>query len=473
MTDFNPSLPNRPGLLRREWIAATGGLGAYFAGQPDSGSVFSPRSNIAHADNDFLATPYATAKRCIVLFLLGGPPQHETWDPKPEAPTEIRGPYQPIQTVTPGLLVNELMPRTAMLTDRIAVLRAMSTNDNAHSSSGYWMLTGTPHIPTNNENATPGPPNDGPCLAALVSRLSHENPSIPAAVRLPEEIWNTGRIVWPGQDAGRLGRKADPWLLTCNPNDANFVVPDLNLPGEITADRMQHRRALLELADRQWQNSVPSLPMRDWDLVSQQALGLLHSTNARGVFDLDQEPEEIRDRYGRNRFGQSVLLARRMLEAGVRIVQVNWTRWDYDTSSNPAWDTHSKNADRLKNDLMPPMDHAYASLLEDLETRGMLAETVVILMGEFGRTPRINANGGRDHWGHVFSTALAGGGIQGGVVYGASDPIGGYPHEGRLEPQDLAATLFHCLGYAHDMVVPDAFGRPMPLSTGQPIRAIL
>ncbi|MDA0835795.1 MAG: DUF1501 domain-containing protein [Planctomycetota bacterium] len=453
------------GVSRRHVVTAGAGIGGL-------GAVFSGPSAL-EAFEDIPTPAMATAKRCIVLFLLGGPPQHETWDPKPDAAAEVRGPYQPIATAAPGLMVNELMPRTAMLTDQIAVLRAMSTNDNAHSSSGYWMLTGRPHAPTNTENATPGPPNDSPCLAALVKRLSSNDRPIPAAIRLPEEIWNTGRIVWPGQDGGWLGRNADPWLLTCNPNDPEFIVPDIGLPSEVSTMRFDRRRSLLQLANRGWDQSVPASPVQNWDLVSQQALGLLQSSQTRKVFDLDEESPQMRDQYGRNRFGQSVLLARRLMEAGVRFVQVNWTRWDYDTSANPAWDTHAKNADRLKNDLMPPMDLAYSALLQDLQDSGMLDDTLVVWMGEFGRTPRINGRGGRDHWGHVYSAALAGGGIRGGVVHGASDPVGAYPKDGRTEPQDLAATIFHCLGYSPDLMVHDTLGRPMPISTGHPIRAIL
>ncbi|MEX0726855.1 MAG: DUF1501 domain-containing protein, partial [Planctomycetaceae bacterium] len=265
-----PSLEEKPingtrHVSRRQVLhtaAGVGGLGALLS---------TPQALKASAE--IPAPQIATAKRCIVLFLLGGPPQHETWDPKPAAPAEVRGPYQPIATATPGLTINELMPRTALLTGRVAVLRAMSTNDNAHSSSGYWMLTGRPHAPTNTENATPGPPNDSPCLAALVKRLSPNDLPIPAAVRLPEEIWNTGRIVWPGQDGGWLGRQADPWLLTCNPHDPEFIVPDIGLPAEVTRMRFDRRRSLLQLANRGWDQSAPSAPLHNWDLVSQQALG--------------------------------------------------------------------------------------------------------------------------------------------------------------------------------------------------------
>jgi hypothetical protein len=413
------------------------------------------------------------AKSCILVFLLGGPPQHETWDPKPDAPAEVRGEFKPIASATPGLHVGELMPRTARLTPHIAVLRAMSSNDNAHSSSGYWMLTGYPHVPSNVENAKPGAPNDRPCLGGVVKRLRPERGGLPAAVTLPEEIWNTGRLVWPGQDGGFLGRKADPWLLTCDPNAADFQVPGLQLPSELPPMRVDVRRSLLDGVNRHLDAIDRSGRIAQWDGISQQAFDLIRSPRGRQAFALDQEPPALRDRYGRNRFGQSMLLARRLVEAGVSLVQVNWQRWETDTPDAPAWDTHAKNAERLKTALMPPMDLAYSALLEDLAARGLLDETLVVWMGEFGRTPKINGRGGRDHWGHVYSVALAGGGIRGGQVHGASDAIGGHPKEGRVQPSDLSATIFHCLGYRPETELRDPFDRPISLSKGEIIRPIL
>jgi hypothetical protein len=452
------------GLTRREWLRI-GSLGvfglslpAFLAAQRTALASPSPRSG-------------GKAKACIVLFLMGGPPQHETWDPKPDAPPEVRGDLKPIASAVAGLQVGELMPRVARLTDRIAVLRAVSTNDNAHSSSGYWMLTGQPHQPMNSENAKPGAPNDWPCLGAVVKKL-RPGGSLPA-VTLPEEIWNTGRIVWPGQTAGWLGRKADPWLLTCDPSSADFQVPELGLPSEIPPLRFQGRESLLAQVNRRLDGWERSTELARYDTQSQQAFDLLRTSKARLAFDLDREPPAVRDRYGRTRFGQSVLLARRLVEAGVALVQVNWTRTKTDNDSNPVWDTHQKNSERLKTALMPPMDQAYSALLEDLDQRGLLGETLVVWMGEFGRSPKINAAGGRDHWGHVFSVALSGGGVHGGVVYGASDRIGGHPREGRVQPQDLTATLFHCLGHRPDTEIHDVLDRPIPISRGEVVRQVL
>jgi hypothetical protein len=447
------------GLSRREWLRA-GGLSAFGLSL----------SGLSQGRSTPPSASFGKAKSCIVLFYLGGPPQHETWDPKPHAPAEVRGPFKPTATNVPGIQVGELMPRTAGHLDKICVLRAMSTNDNAHSSSGYWMLTGMPHQPTNTENAKLGAPNDWPCTAAMVQRLRPARGGLPAAITVPEHIWNTGMIPWPGQDGGFLGRSADPWRLNCDPNAADFQVPGLALPAEVPAPRLSERLTLLERVNRALDEFDRSAGTARYDLRSRQALDLLRAGKARQAFDLGREPTAVRERYGRNRWGQSVLLARRLIAAGVSLVQVNWTRMPGDTDDSPAWDTHARNADRCKKHLMPLMDLAYSALLEDLAARRMLEETLVVWMGEFGRSPKINGAGGRDHWGHVFSVALAGGGVRGGQVIGSSDKLGGFPREGRVQPQDLTATVFHCLGHAPHTEVHDALDRPIPISRGEVIR---
>lgn len=456
------------GLSRREWLRV-GGLSAFGLSLAKLQVARAAAPDQPSSDH---SASFGKAKRCIVLFMLGGPPQHETWDPKPDAPSVIRGDLGTIPTATPGYRVGELMPRTARLSERIAVLRAMATDDNAHSSSGYWMLTGRPHSPKGRENALPGAPNNWPSMAAVVRHLKGDNTSLPGAVRLPEEIWNTGHIVWPGQDAGWLGDHADPWLLTCDPNKNDFRVPGITLPVEISPERFLQRNALRWLMNDQFK-ALSSNPVQRWSSWQSKAIDLLQDDKTQTAFSLDREPEATRERYGRNRFGQSVLLARRLVQSGVSLVQVNWTRWEDDQNVAPAWDTHAKNSERLRKALMPPMDQAYSALLEDLAQSGMLEDTLVVWMGEFGRSPKINAAGGRDHWGHVFSVALAGGGVQGGVVYGQSDRQGGFPLEGRVEPQDLAATVYHCLGLRPDTLLNDVFGRPLAIATGKPIHAAL
>jgi len=416
----------------------------------------------------------ARAKRCIVLFLLGGPPQHSTWDPKPQASEEIRGAYGPISTTVPGTQICELLPQTAQSMHHVALLRAVSTGDHAHSSSGYAMLTGQPHQPLNFENANPGPPNDWPTIGAVVQHLKSGPRVLPPAIRLPHHIFNTDQSVWPGQDAGFLGAESDPWLFRCEPASPGFQIPEFQLVREVPTLRFQGRRDLLRKLDA----GIEALQRRGGDLEAfddkqSQAFQLLGSSQSKTAFDLDREPDRVRDRYGRNQFGQSVLLARRLAEAGVSLVQVNWFRGPDEPSEAPCWDSHADETRRLKNVLLPPLDQAYAALLQDLLDRGMLDDTLVVCMGEFGRTPKFNPRGGRDHWGHVFSVALAGGGVQGGAVFGASDNQGAYPSSGIVRPSDLTATIFHCLGYSPNTEIHDRLGRPLRISSGRVVREIL
>jgi hypothetical protein len=411
------------------------------------------------------------AKSCIVLFFLGGPPQHETWDPKPLAPSGVRGDLKPIASAVPGLQVGELMPKTARCTARIAVLRAVATNDNAHSSSGYYMTTGYPHQPVGVENAKPGAPNDWPSLGALVRRVVHAKGGLPAAVTLPEQSANDGNLTWPGQGAGFLGRAADPWLVNCDPSAGNFRIDGLALPADVPSARFAARRRLVVRVNRRLDGLVRAADLGHFDGHQQRAMDLISAAKARKAFHIQEEPPAVRDRYGRTKFGQSVLLARRLVEAGVPLIRVNWSRVP-GAHNNGHWDTHGRNTAGMKQ-LMPIMDQAYSALLSDLKDRGLLEETLVVWTGEFGRTPKLNGAGGRDHWGQVFSVALAGGGVRGGVVHGASDSIGGHPRDGRVLPQDLLATVFHCLGIRPDTEIKDALGRPIPLTRGEIIRQIL
>ncbi len=463
LTIHDQGAPLCDGLTRREWLKAGS------AGLLSLPALLQARQP-ATASGGVRST--GRARSCIVICLLGGPPQHETWDPKPDAPAEIRGPFNPIATSVPGLRVCELMPLTARLAHHCSVLRAVSTGDNAHSSSGYYMLTGQPHRPMNVENARPGAPNDWPSVGAVVKHLLRGNGAAPSAITVPEHVWNCGNIPWPGQDGGWLGRTADPWLLHCDPAQPNFQVPALTLPADLPPMRFDGRRSLLDQVNRHFEaadRAPAGIRYRDQ---YRQAFDLLRSSAARSAFDIGREPASVRDRYGRHRFGQSCLLARRLVESGVPLVQVNWTRIR-GRPNEGMWDTHSRNAESLRTFLMPMLDEAFSALLEDLAQRGLLEETLVVWMGEFGRTPRHNGNAGRDHWGPVFSIALAGGGMRGGVVYGASDRIGAQPRDGRVKPEDLTATIFHCLGIRPDTEIHDALGRPVPISRGEVIRQVL
>ncbi|MSQ93834.1 MAG: DUF1501 domain-containing protein [Gemmataceae bacterium] len=412
------------------------------------------------------------ARSCIAMFLMGGPPQHETWDPKPDATADVRGPFGPIATSVPGIQVCEILPRLAQRMDKLAILRAVSTGDSAHSSSGYYMMTGKPHQPMNFENANPGTPNNWPTLGAMVQRLRGNAGSVPAAVRLPHRIFNTDGSVWPGQDAGFLGTTADPWLLNCVPGP-NMRVSEFSLSADLPSGRLEDRRRLLGAVNHSIDAADRFGQLQRYDRQTQQAFDMLRSARAGHAFDLEREPVGVRDRYGRSPFGQSVLLSRRLVEAGVSLVQVNWYRGPDEPSDNPCWDSHTNEPERLRNVLAPPTDQAFSALLDDLAQRGMLDDTLVVCMAEFGRTPRYNNRRGRDHWGPVFSVALAGGGIRGGITHGASDHLGAQPRDGRVSPEDLTATIFHCLGYSPDTEILDSLSRPIPVSRGQVIRQIV
>lgn len=458
-------------ITRRE-VMRIGGLGACGLSLPQLLHGQSAHANEAgvHA---VVRPSTGRAKSCIVLFLLGGAPQQSTWDPKPDAPAEVRGQIGSIDTVIPGIRFSELMPKLAMRADRLAVLRAVSTNDNAHSSSGYYMLTGRPHAPMNSEGAKPGPPNDWPNWAAALQRILPPARNLPNAVRLPQHIFNTDGAIWPGQDAGMLGIGMDPWMFRCVPASPDYCISDFQLPGDVSLDRLATRRDLVRTIDRQSEMAAALGLTKTFGDQQQRAYNVLSSAASRGAFDLSAETPQTRQRYGATQFGQSCLLARRLIEADVRLVQVNWYRGPEEPPDKPCWDSHGDEANRLKNVLVPPTDDAFSALLDDLSDRGMLDETLVICMSEFGRSPRINGSGGRDHWGSVFSVALAGGGIRGGTVYGSSDDVGGYPRSGKVGPEDLNATMMHCLGFSAETEFLDRQGRPHAITKGLPIQAIL
>jgi hypothetical protein len=410
---------------------------------------------------------FGRARACIVVFLSGGPPQQETWDPKPDAPAEVRGIFKPIATSVPGFQVCELMPRLAKQAHRWCAIRSVSTQDHSHASSIYWTFTGRPHAPRNTESVKPGPPNDSPHFGSCVRRLLGDRGPLPAFLTLPEQLIGNDFAVPQGQFAGYLGRNADPWLLTCDPAATPFRLPALEPPADVSALRVAGRADLLEQLDRS------KLDAGTVELHRTKAFELMRTPAARKAFDLEQEPLAIRERYGKHKFGQSLLLGRRLIEAGVRLVQVNWPREPGDMqTNNPLWDTHSNNNPRLKDALMPPMDQAVSALIDDLAGRGLLDETLVVWMGEFGRTPKFNSNGGRDHWGGVYSVAFAGAGVRGGQYIGASDRLGANPKESPVTPQDLLATVYHALGLEASREIQDVLGRPQAITQGDVVRGL-
>jgi hypothetical protein len=414
---------------------------------------------------------FGKAKSIIYLWLAGGPPQHETFDPKPNAPLEIRGPFKPISTNVPGIQFCELLPRTAAMADKLAIIRSLSTNDNTHDSSGYWVWTGYKYQGPNSRTIQP---TDWPYFGSLVKRLKPSDTLPPlSTVWLPDVARLNENVTPAGQTGGILGQEWDVDRFVGDPSAANYQVEGLRL-AELPPLRINQRQSLLRKVEQHFAAAERGKAVRLFDRYQQQAFDLLTSGKAREAFAIEKEPDQLRDRYGRNRWGQCVLLARRLVEAGVRLVHVQWPREPGDNAvDNPLWDTHAQNAERVEDVLCPMFDQGYTALIEDLSQRGLLEETLVVAVGEFGRTPKINGNGGRDHWGPVFCASLAGAGIAGGQVYGSSDKDGAYPATDKVEPPDFTATLFHLLGIPATGTFADREGREHRLTLGQPLYKLL
>lgn len=390
---------------------------------------------------------------CIFLFLVGGPSHLDTWDMKPDAPAEIRGPYKPIATNVEGVQISEIFPRMARHADKFALLRSVYHTAAAVHDTGHQMMQTGRLFQGGLEH---------PHVGCVLSRLRGPKADAPPHVLLPRPIGNTGGNMPHGQNAGYLGKAYDPFVLNADPAKPDFEVPDLLPPDYITATRLERRRSLRQIVDGIVRDFEKSEDARLLDSNFQQAYRLMSSASAREAFEIRQEADQVRDRYGRNSFGQSCLLARRMIERGVRFVTVNM----FETVFNEiTWDIHgSKPFSPIScySDLVGPMfDHGFTSLIEDLHERGLLESTLVVAMGEFGRTPKINPAGGRDHWPQCWSIVFAGGGVQGGRVVGSSDEIGGAPKDRPVTPAEVAATAFHALGIDLDTELEGPQGRPI------------
>ena len=409
-----------------------------------------------------LGSSFGRAKNIIFLYLCGGPPQHETFDPKPDAPVEIRGPFNPIQTNIPGIQFSELLPRTAGIADKLAVIRSMSTDDNIHSSSGHWVLTGYKY---QGPNARTIQKSDWPFYGSIIKRYkpSSKMPGLSSVV-IPDYVRQNENVTPAGQLGGLMGTQWAPEHFVGDPSRRNYKIEGFE-PIGVTLSRMKDRRSLQAKLEDRLREVEGSKLLDTVNSYQQQAFELLTSGKARNAFNIQAEPEHIRDRYGRNRWGQCVLLARRLIESGARLVHVNWPREPGDNAAdNPLWDTHAQNADRLEDVLCPIFDVGYTALIEDLEQRGLLDETLVVAIGEFGRTPKINPKGGRDHWGPVFSASLAGAGISGGQVYGESDSHGAYAISDKVDPGHLTSTVFHLAGLNYQGTFTDPAGRELAFS---------
>jgi hypothetical protein len=402
------------------------------------------------------SAPTGSARAVIYLWLWGGPSQLDTWDPKPNAPADFRGPFASIPTRSTGVRVSELFPQVAALTDRIAILRSLHTRSNDHGVAGTVGLTGSDAGAANlGGQALSG--SARPALGSCVARVRAGAAPLPPFMVVGGRL-HQGKKAIIGEGAGPLGARYDPFRIECDAEQGTRI-PALRLPTNLTPERLGDRQNLLRSLD-QVRHGFDT-PGRNIDDYREQAIALLTSTDATRMFDLSQERPETADRYGRTRFGQSCLLARRLVEHRVPFVQVNWS--DHveaeEDSGDGGWDNHYRNFQLMQDRQAPWFDQAYAALIADLRERGLFDSTLVVAVGEFGRTPRINDKAGRDHWEHCYNALVAGGGVRGGRVIGESDARAERPHDRPMTPADLATSVMHAIGITSETAA--TLGIPM------------
>ena len=408
------------------------------------------------------------AKRCILFFLEGGLAHQDTFDPKPDAPDGVGGEFKPIPTRLPGIRFTEHIPRLAKLNDRFALLRAVSHDIFDHNAGAYYCLSG--HSPVTPSGLILGDRRTNfPGIGAVAASLLPGRAEVPEFVHFPNILTNNGEDL-PGQKAGWLGGAHDP-LVLADPASPEFKASPLG-GMTLSRGRSARRQSLLAESRERLAYLADTGPGRSVDAYYERAFSLVTSGETRKACDLSAEPQKVRERYGSHPMGQKLLLARRLSEAGVPLVQVCWGAKS-GSDSNQNWDTHRRNFHFLKNSLLPPTDQGLSALIEDLDERGLLSETLLVVMGEFGRTPQINRDGGRDHWPHAYSVMLAGAGIRRGVVFGESDEKAAYPVADAVGPEDVAATIFAALGIPPQAEIRDPQDRPWPISTGTPIKAVV
>lgn len=432
------------GVVRRDFLQI-GALGAIGLGLPqllaaeDAGSLAKNKSK----------------RSVIMIFNLGAPSQLDTFDMKPDAPLEIRGPFKPIATNAPGIQISELFPEHAKLADKFSLVRSCFHRGAAVHDAG-WQIMQTGRQFSGGVNT----PHVGSAASYLLGRRN----DLPPHIVLPETMGRGGGNLPNGQAGGFLGKSQDPFALMADPSKPDFKVPDLIPPETIGTARIDRRKRMREVVESTMRKFEASESARIMDENFQSAYRLMTSTQARDAFDLSKEPVEVRERYGMNRFGQCCLLARRLIEAGVRFVTVNTFLTVFDDVS---WDIHGSkpftSIEGMKQQVAPMYDQGYSALIQDLAQRGMLDDTMVCNLAEFGRTPKVNPAGGRDHWPQCFTVYFAGGGVQGGRVVGASDPIGAVPADRPTEPPEIVATILHSLGLDLESHLPGPAGRPFPL----------
>ena len=434
------------------------------------------------------------ARSCIYIFLSGGLSQHDSFDPKPDAADTIRGEFRPIATNTAGVQICEHLPMLAQRSDLWSIVRSLTHPSNDHSAGHHIMLTGRSDVPVGFSASKPMP-SDWPSIASIAGVLTRPRNNLPPAVALPEKLVHySGRVI-PGQFGGVMGPQRDPWFIEASPydplgygaypefgfdhqqrpnkpKDKVFQAPNLTLPQGLGFDRLDQRLKLLECLDEQRRDLEQAAAAETFDRHREGAISLLTDARIKQAMDVTNAAPEVQERYGRNSFGWSLLMARRLVEAGVNLVQVN-------LGNNETWDTHGNAFPHLKHNLFPPTDRGLSALLDDLHESGLLESTLVVMAGEFGRTPKISTlsqfykGPGRDHWGAVQTAFFAGGGTRGGVVVGSSDKIGGHPAADPQTPEAMAATIYQCLGLPDTAAWHDAANRPHHVYNGTPIAGLL
>jgi hypothetical protein len=460
-----PDLVSTLHLNRRRFLQVghlglfTGGLMNVLAGQAQAAGKVTKRQG--------------KAKACIILFQTGGPYQCETYDPKPLAPADVRGLFRTIQTPVVGVHMTDGLPQIAKHTGKFAIVRSVHHTIRCHNPAIYCSLVGREATdPLAVSNQTNAKRTDHPHYASVMAKLKPGAPSMPNHVIVPD-VTNNGPAKSPGLLAGYLGAAYDPFVLRADPSAADFRIDAVGLPADVVGARFESRQGLLQQLDQQQSRLERTGNIEALDTFHQRAVALLTSSRTKQAFDLGQESARLRDQYGRHTLGQSTLLARRLVEAGVPFVTV-FSHTDVDKGS---WDTHNKHQERVTKELMPPSDQSFSALLEDMAQRGLLDDVLVVWMGEFGRTPKMGVNfsnntnnvGGRDHWCNCYSVVLAGGGVKGGQVVGSSDFIGGYPKERPVHISDVAATIYHALGIDPRAHVIDMQGQPHAICDGYPV----
>lgn len=472
------------GLSRRDLIRA-GGTGLFGLSLPQLLAAEQAKKQLAPTHGFTPGTPFPVgrAKSVLFLFLFGGPSQLETFDMKPDAPQDIRGPFQPIASRTQGLRICEHLHRTAALSDKFAVVRSVTHPHNDHNACHYLQTGHKWTRSAENGSDVNARPSDWPSMGSVVEYISQHSSdyasrTLPDYVYLPNRLGALQGYDRTGQYAGWLGTaynalatdirrrdtKDNPFFRTCTEEELDFRIKGLMTQQEVSLERLNQRRSLMTQFDNGRRHLDRQQKLADFGALQSRAMDLVTSEQIRSSLDIQQESAALRDRYGRHLFGQSVLMGRRMIESGCRFVTVIW-----DAPDGYSWDSHQHSND-MRDHLLPKFDQSFSALLSDMEARGLLDETLVVAVGEMGRTPKANSAWGRGHWSHCFPCILAGAGIRGGITYGSSDKDAAYPADHPVSPEDLAATIYQSLGIPHDVQLPDSQGRPVTmLEGGQPL----